>query len=126
VMPPAQKPSATQATCLRYSWLTINDGVKRRYQACSFGLLQMQIDHRCFQFAVPKKFLDGVDVGARVEKMSGKGMAQGVGGIILPFQPNHFYIALYKMLDASFMHRLSLGLPFKQIHFWPVVLVIIS
>ena len=38
----------------------------------------MQIDRRLFQVAVPEQHLNGAQVGAGFQQMSGKAMAQGV------------------------------------------------
>ena len=49
---------------------------------------EMQIDRRLLKVAMPQQYLDGAQVGARFEQMSGEAVAQSMGMDVLVLKPS--------------------------------------
>ena len=54
------------------------ESVQRTGSGAEMPLREMQIDRRLFQVAVPEQHLNGAQVGAGFQQMSGKAMAKGI------------------------------------------------
>jgi len=64
--------------------LALNPEIVERAGDALCPLLEdVGIDHGRLQIVVPEQLLDGADVGAALEQVSRKGMAEGVGGDVL-------------------------------------------
>lgn len=106
--------------------IVIHDGIEWRNQRCSFTLLQMKIDHGCFQFGVSEQFFDGVDVNALVEQMGSEAVSQGVRGVPPVFVSGNFHALGYHVTDSAFVHGAVRDVSFEEIFFGSVLAIVCS